>query len=176
MVGPEEIRHLITALGTKYHSRLYTSDTDDTESDSLEGSQEETNGPQFDYDSLRYHKVIIMTDADVDGSHIRTLILTFFFRHMRPLIDKGNLYIAQPPLYKASKGKKEEWLFSEEDKEAWLVKTTLSGVKLLSKDGSVSLSGEKMQSIANRLNQFNNIIESVSKNTGIPVNIIFKII
>ena len=176
MVGHEEIRHIITALGTKYHSRLYTSDTDDTESDSLEGSQEETNGPQFDYDSLRYHKVIIMTDADVDGSHIRTLILTFFFRHMRPLIDKGNLYIAQPPLYKASKGKKEEWLFSEEDKEAWLVKTTLSGVKLLSKDGSVSLSGEKMQSIANRLNQFNNIIESVSKNTGIPVNIIFKIL
>ena len=177
MVGHEEIRHIITALGTKYHSRLYsTNESDETENDIDDGYQEESKGPQFDYDSLRYHKVIIMTDADVDGSHIRTLILTFFFRHMRPLIDKGNLYIAQPPLYKASKGKKEEWLFSEEEKEAWLVKTTLSGVKLLSKDGSVDLSGQKMQSIANRLNQFNSIVMSVSKNTGIPANIIFKIL
>ena len=174
MVGHEEIRHIITALGTKFHSRLYTSNS--AENDTGDEDQEESKAPEFDLDALRYHKVIIMTDADVDGSHIRTLILTFFFRHMRPLITEGHLYIAQPPLYKASKGKKEEWLFSEEDKDAWLVKTTLSGVKLLSKDGTVSLSGVKMQSIANKLDRFNFNIGKLSKSTAIPIDIIIKIL
>ncbi len=75
-------------------------------------------GDEFDINKLRYHKVVIMADADVDGAHIRTLMLTFFFRYMRPLIDNGYIYIAQPPLFKVSKGKKTKYAFSDEERDA----------------------------------------------------------
>jgi DNA gyrase subunit B len=88
----EELRAIVTAL---------KANTDD----------------QFDSSKLRYHKVIIMTDADVDGSHIRTLLLTFFYRHMAELINQGYLYIAQPPLYRIKSGKQHFWLYSEQEKE-----------------------------------------------------------
>ena len=77
-------------------------------------------GKEFSIDKAKYHKIIIMTDADVDGEHIRTLLLTFFYRFMKPLIDEGYIYIARPPLYKISKGKRVEYVFTEKEKDRLL--------------------------------------------------------
>ncbi len=76
-------------------------------------------GEQFDIEKARYHKIIIMTDADIDGSHIKTLYLTFFFRHLRPLIENGLVYVAVPPLYKLTQGKSKQYLYTDEDKDAF---------------------------------------------------------
>ena len=106
MLSHEEIRALITALGA--------------------GSSTE-----FDTSKLRYHRVIIMTDADVDGAHIRTLLLTFFYRHMTKLIESGHLFIAQPPLYRVKKGKEENWVYTDKEKDDLLVKLgTTKGVEI----------------------------------------------
>ena len=86
-------------------------------------------GPDLDPEKIRYNKVVIMADADVDGSHIRTLLLTFFFRHMRPLIELGHIYIAQPPLYKISVGKQARYAYTEPEREAYIQELNPDGTK-----------------------------------------------
>jgi len=88
------------------------------------------NGSDFDISKIRYHRIIIMTDADVDGSHIRTLLLTFFFRYMPELITEGHLYIAQPPLYRIRKGKTHHWVFSDAEKEELMAGLGTKGVEV----------------------------------------------
>ncbi|MDH5598439.1 MAG: toprim domain-containing protein, partial [Cyclobacteriaceae bacterium] len=103
----EEIKNMITALGVSFGT------PDDDKALNME--------------KLRYHKIIIMTDADIDGSHIRTLILTFFFRYMRQLVENGYLYIAQPPLYLLKKGKEERYCWTEDQRELFVKEMAVEG-------------------------------------------------
>ncbi|MES1200489.1 MAG: DNA topoisomerase (ATP-hydrolyzing) subunit B [Pseudomonadota bacterium] len=123
MLSSEQVGTLITALGTGI------------------------GRDDFDLGKLRYHRVIIMTDADVDGAHIRTLLLTFFYRQMPSLIDGGHLYIAQPPLYKATRGKSGRYLKDEAEYESFLIDEGVSGAVLELQDGS-QLAGDDLKRLA----------------------------
>ena len=139
MLGHEEIRAMITALGAGIGK-------DD-----------------FDPTKLRYAKIILMTDADVDGSHIRTLLLTFFFRHMNELIKRGNVYIAQPPLYGIKKGKTQQYIKDDREFVRVMVKRAAEGMTVRYGDGAAKLEGAALSKFMTTLNEYLVYFEKVDK-------------
>jgi DNA gyrase subunit B len=142
MLSSDEIRLMITALGTGI------------------------GADDFDVAKLRYHKIIIMTDADVDGSHIRTLILTFFYRHMREVIDRGHLFIAQPPLFKVTQGKKDTYLKDESEKARFLMSRVAESVDV-TPAGGIALKGEALINMFQRMEEFRSHARKIAAR-GIP--------
>ncbi len=139
MLGHEEIRALITAMGTGIGK-------DD-----------------FDIAKLRYHKIVLMTDADVDGSHIRTLLLTFFFRHMQETIKRGNVYIAQPPLYSIKKGKSQQYIKNEREFVKVMVKRASDGIVVRYGEGAAKIEGSELSKFMTALNDYLGFYDKVQK-------------
>ncbi len=145
MLGSQEIGTLITAIGTSI------------------------GRDEFNIEKARYHKIIIMTDADVDGSHIRTLLLTFFFRQMRELIDRGYLYIAQPPLYKMRRGSNDVYLKDDVALEAHLLQSSLEEATL-TLDGGKILSGDELRKVLEESAKISISMQSLAKR--IPLSLV----
>jgi DNA gyrase subunit B len=139
MLAHEEIRAMITALGT--------------------GISKE----DFDASKLRYGKIILMTDADVDGSHIRTLLLTFFFRHMQDLIKRGNIFIAQPPLFSIKKGKSLQYIKDEREFDKVMVKRAAEGMIVRYGEGAAKVEGAALTKFINVLNEYLGFHDKVNK-------------
>ena len=146
MLGHEEIRALITALGTGIGPAV----------------------EDLDYSKLRYGKVILMTDADVDGSHIRTLLLTFFFRHMKLLIEKGHVYIAQPPLYRLKKGKSEQYIKDDKEFVRVMMKRITEDRSVRYGEGAAPLEGQPLTRFLVNLSEYFQFLGKVEKRLRHP--------
>jgi DNA gyrase subunit B len=139
MLAHEEIRAMITALGT--------------------GISKE----DFDPTKVRYGKIILMTDADVDGSHIRTLLLTFFFRHMQELIKRGNVFIAQPPLFSLKKGKSQQYIKDEREFVKVMVKRAADGLTVRYGEGAAKIEGKDLARFMTVLDEYLGFFEKLDK-------------
>lgn len=137
MLGNDEIKMLVQAIGTSIGK------------------------DSFDISKLRYYKIVIMTDADVDGSHIRTLLLTLFYRQFPEIVERGHLYIAQPPLFKYKKGKNERYLKDQDQLEDYLVSSTLSDCEVMVDGNPVEL--ETIKSVVNKYRNYNDTLESYDR-------------
>ena len=138
LLGSQEIATLITALGTGIGKA------------------------DFSVEKLRYHRIIIMTDADVDGAHNRTLLLTFFYRQMTELVERGHIYIAQPPLYKVKQGRDERYLKDQHELDEYLLQSALKGASLLTKTGGETLADEPLAAIAKQMVLTEAVIRRIS--------------
>ena len=143
MIGSDEIRTMITALGCGI------------------GTED------FDIEKLRYHRIIIMTDADVDGSHIRTLLLTFFYRQMPQLVDRGHIYIAQPPLFRAKRGRAETYIKDERELETFLIKRAVESRVARLADGS-EMFGDTLERYLQRMMSYRKLLQQVTRRGNPP--------
>ena len=143
MLGSDEIKTMIAALGCGI------------------GIED------FDIEKLRYHRVIIMTDADVDGSHIRTLLLTFFYRQMPLLIDRGHIYIAQPPLYRAKRGRTETYIKDERELESFLIRRAVESRIVRLADGG-EIFGETLERSLQKMMGFRKLLQQVTRRGNPP--------
>ena len=139
LITSDQITTLITALGTSI-------------------------GPEFDISKLRYHRIIIMTDADVDGAHIRTLLLTLFYRQMPELIERGYVYIAQPPLYKVKLGREERYLKDEVEELAFMEEVALRDAAIIPYEGAEPIEGETLKNMFELYNEVATVTERLSRN------------
>ncbi len=153
MLSNDELRTLIMALGTGIGRKR-----EDAESEKGKEDKE-----VFDIAKARYHKIILMTDADVDGSHIRTLLLTFFFRQMPELIERGYIYIAQPPLFKVKKGKTERYLKDEAALNEYLADLAVEDVELYMESSQAFVTGRRLLPILRKLIAFESLLGRLSK-------------
>ena len=129
---------------------------------------------EFDIKKLRYHHIIIMTDADVDGSHIRTLLLTFFYRQMRDLVENGHIYIAQPPLYKVKKGKQERYVKDDKELNGYLLQLAIEGAKLFINDNTPALSDIALENLSRQYMTILAIFDRLEQN--LPIEILNELI